>query len=284
MNDQTKGVIFLIAAAAFWSFGGLWIKLISFDSLVIAGGRSAIAAVMIALLARGASWKKPTPAVWFGAIAYAGTVLLFVTATKLTTAANAILLQYTAPIHVALLSPWLLNERITRIDWLTVAAVMVGMSFFFLDQLSADGMAGNLLAIVSGVFFALTVIALRRDHAPGAALQMVLFGNILTALIGLPFAVGAVPQGNDLLYLALLGVVQLGLGYILFVRGVGKVSAIEGALIPMQEPLLNPVWVMLFYGERPSLLSLLGGAFVIAAVTGRGIYLARKKGLSKASE
>ncbi|MBL7987357.1 MAG: DMT family transporter [Chlorobi bacterium] len=284
MNDQTKGVIFLIAAAAFWSFGGLWIKLISFDSLVIAGGRSAIAAVMIALLARGASWKKPTPAVWFGAIAYAGTVLLFVTATKLTTAANAILLQYTAPIHVALLSPWLLNERITRIDWLTVAAVMVGMSFFFLDQLSADGMAGNLLAIVSGVFFALTVIALRRDHAPGAALQMVLFGNILTALIGLPFAVGAVPQGNDLLYLALLGVVQLGLGYILFVRGVGKVSAIEGALIPMLEPLLNPVWVMLFYGERPSLLSLLGGAFVIAAVTGRGIYLARKKGLSKASE
>ncbi len=277
MNDQTKGVIFLIAAAAFWSFGGLWIKLISFDSLVIAGGRSAIAAVMIALLARGASWKKPTPAVWFGAIAYAGTVLLFVTATKLTTAANAILLQYTAPIHVALLSPWLLNERITRIDWLTVAAVMVGMSFFFLDQLSADGMAGNLLAIVSGVFFALTVIALRRDHAPGAALQMVLFGNILTALIGLPFAVGAVPQGNDLLYLALLGVVQLGLGYILFVRGVGKVSAIEGALIPMLEPLLNPVWVMLFYGERPSLLSLLGGAFVIAAVTGRGIYLARKK-------
>ena len=277
MNDQTKGVIFLIAAAAFWSFGGLWIKLISFDSLVIAGGLSAIAAVMIALLARGASWKKPTPAVWFGAIAYAGTVLLFVTATKLTTAANAILLQYTAPIHVALLSPWLLNERITRIDWLTVAAVMVGMSFFFLDQLSADGMAGNLLAIVSGVFFALTVIALRRDHAPGAALQMVLFGNILTALIGLPFAVGAVPQGNDLLYLALLGVVQLGLGYILFVRGVGKVSAIEGALIPMLEPLLNPVWVMLFYGERPSLLSLLGGAFVIAAVTGRGIYLARKK-------
>ena len=277
MNDQTKGVIFLIAAAAFWSFGGLWIKLISFDSLVIAGGRSAIAAVMIALLARGASWKKPTPAVWFGAIAYAGTVLLFVTATKLTTAANAILLQYTAPIHVALLSPWLLNERITRIDWLTVAAVMVGMSFFFLDQLSADGMAGNLLAIVSGVFFALTVIALRRDHAPGAALQMVLFGNILTALIGLPFAVGAVPQGNDLLYLALLGVVQLGLGYILFVRGVGKVSAIEGALIPKLEPLLNPVWVMLFYGERPSLLSLLGGAFVIAAVTGRGIYLARKK-------
>ncbi|MCC7438274.1 MAG: DMT family transporter [Armatimonadetes bacterium] len=276
MNDQTKGVIFLIAAAAFWSFGGLWIKLISFDSLVIAGGRSAIAAVMIALLARGASWKKPTPAVWFGAVAYAGTVLLFVTATKLTTAANAILLQYTAPIHVALLSPWLLNERITRIDWLTVAAVMAGMSFFFLDQLSADGMAGNVLAIVSGLFFALTVIALRRGHTPGAALQMVLFGNILTALIGLPFAVGAAPQGNDLLYLVLLGVVQLGLGYILFVRGVGKVSAIEGALIPMLEPLLNPVWVMLFYGERPSFLSLLGGAFVIAAVTGRGIYLAKK--------
>lgn len=276
MNDQTKGVIFLIAAAAFWSFGGLWIKLISFDSLVIAGGRSAIAAVMIALLARGASWKKPTPAVWFGAVAYAGTVLLFVTATKLTTAANAILLQYTAPIHVALLSPWLLNERITRIDWLTVAAVMAGMSFFFLDQLSADGMAGNVLAIVSGLFFALTVIALRRGHTPGAALQMVLFGNILTALIGLPFAVGAAPQGNDLLYLVLLGVVQLGLGYILFVRGVGKVSAIEGALIPMLEPLLNPVWVMLFYGERPSFLPLLGGAFVIAAVTGRGIYLAKK--------
>lgn len=276
MNDQTKGVMFLILAAAFWSFGGLWIKLITLDSLVIAGGRSAIAAVMIALLARGSSWKKPTPAVWFGAIAYAGTVLLFVSATKLTTAANAILLQYTAPIHVALLSPWLLKERITGLDWLTVGAVMVGMSFFFLDQLSADGMIGNVLAIVSGLFFALTVIALRRDHTQGAALQMVLLGNILTALIGLPFAVGVTPQGNDLLYLGLLGVVQLGLGYLFFVRGVGKVSAIEGALIPMLEPLLNPVWVMLFHGERPSVLSVLGGAFVIAAVTGRGVYLARK--------
>ena len=276
MNDQAKGVIFLMLAAAFWSFGGLWIKLITLDSLVIAGGRSAIAAVMIALLARGASWKKPTPAVWFGAIAYAGTVLLFVSATKLTTAANAILLQYTAPIYVALLSPLPLKERITRLDWLTVAAVMVGMSFFFMDQLSPDGMVGNLLAIVSGVFFALTVIALRRDHTRGASLQMVLVGNIITALVGLPFAVGVAPQGNDLLYLALLGIVQLGFGYILFVRGVGSVSAIEGALIPMLEPLLNPIWVMLFYGERPSLLSICGGFFVIAAVTVRGLYLAKR--------
>lgn len=276
MNDQTKGVMFLILAAAFWSFGGLWIKLISLDSLVIAGGRSAIAAVMIALLSRGASWKKPTPAIWFGAIAYAGTVLLFVAATKLTTAANAILLQYTAPIHVALLSPWLLKERITGLDWLTVAAVMAGMSFFFLDQLSVDGMVGNMLAIVSGLFFALTVIALRRDHTHGAALQMVLLGNILTALIGFPFAIDATLQGNDFLYLVLLGVVQLGLGYLFFVRGVGKVSAIEGALIPMLEPLLNPVWVMLFHGERPSFLSIVGGVVVIAAVTGRGVYLARK--------
>lgn len=268
-----RGVFFVVAAALFWSFGGLWIKLIDMNGLAVAGGRSAIAAVLVWMYMRGARVRM-TRAIMLGAVAYAGTVIFFVLATKNTTAANAILIQYTAPVYVALMSTRMLRERITRLDWATIVVVLIGMILLMLDGLGGGGMFGNVLALVSGIFFALCVIAIRMGRA-GSAIAMVLYGNILTAFIGLPFAVLSPPDASDLVYLMLLGVVQLGLGYILFVEGMKSVSAIEGALLPVIEPVLNPVWVMVFASERPSLETIAGGALIIGAVTLRSLAGAR---------
>lgn len=269
-TNHLKGAAFLIAAAICWSFGGLWIKLIQLNPLAIAGGRSAIAAVALLAFTRKMPARLTRQHVT-GAIAYAGTVICFVMATKNTTAANAILLQYTAPVYVALLSSRMLGEKVTRLDWASIAVVLVGMTMFMIDGLSGDGLFGDILAIVSGVFFALNVIVLRRERN-ASPLELILLGNILAALIGLPFlAVGPMPTLHDALYLGLLGTAQLALGYFLFVKGVRHVPAIEGALIPLLEPILNPIWVAFFHSEYPSRLAIIGGIVVVGAVTLRGV-------------
>lgn len=272
-SHHLRGILFVVGAALFWSFGGLWIKLVEMNGLAVAGGRSAIAAALVWMYMRGAR-PRMTREMLLGAVAYAGTVIFFVLANKNTTAANAILIQYTAPVYVALLSSRMLRERIGRLDWLTIVVVIGGMVLLMLDGLTSGGLFGNVLALVSGVFFALCVIAIRMGRG-GNAIGMVLYGNVLTAVIGLPFAVATPPGANDLLYLALLGVVQLGLGYILFVEGLKSVSAIEGALLPVIEPVLNPVWVAIFASERPSVVTIIGGALIVGAVTLRSLTRAR---------
>ena len=272
MTDRSRGILHVASAAILWSFGGLLIKLIALHPLAVAGGRSLIASVVIWLFARPISFRFTRGQV-LGAIAYAGTVIFFVIATKTTTAANAILLQYTAPIYAALLSHRVLGERITGVDWVSILFVLGGMVLFFFDGLASGGSLGDGFAVISGVFFALCVVLLRKERH-GSPLAIVLLGNLLTALIGLPFLAVIPPSANDLLLLLPLGIFQLGMGYILFVRGVRHVSAIEGTLIPMVEPLLNPLWVALFYGEHPTLLAIAGGAVVIGTVTARGVYRA----------
>lgn len=272
-RHHLRGILFVIAAALFWSFGGLWIKLVDMNGLAVAGGRSAIAAILVFVYMRG-SRPRMTRELMLGAVAYAGTVIFFVLANKNTTAANAILIQYTAPVYVALLSSRMLRERIGALDWLTILIVIGGMVLLMLDGLVSGGIFGNILALISGVFFALCVIAIRMGRA-GSAIGMVLYGNVLTALVGLPFAIATPPSGSDLLYLTLLGVVQLGLGYILFVEGLKAVSAIEGALLPVIEPVLNPVWVAVFAQEQPSINTVIGGLLIVGAVTARSLTRAR---------
>ncbi len=272
MNDRTQGVLALVGAALLWSFGGLFVKMISIAPMATAGARSLIAFVVVLLYARRIP-RRITRGQLLGAIAYAGTVTCFVLATKSTTAANAILLQYTAPIWVALLSPWLLREKIGPIDWGAIVVVIGGMLLFFVDRLDTGHLGGDLLAVVSGVFFALGIIALRRERH-GSPLTIVILGNLITAVIGLPFLIGSLPTSTDMLFLLPLGVLQLGFGYILFAYGVRYVTAIEGTLIPMLEPILNPLWVAIFYMEYPSTLALLGGGIVVATVTARGVYTA----------
>ncbi len=269
MSERATGIVYVIAAAVLWSFGGLLIKLIDLHPMATAGGRSLIAAVTIWALTRPRTGRY-TRGQFMGALSYAGTVTFFVLATKMTTAANAILLQYTAPVYAALMSYRMLGERITGIDWASIVVVLIGMALFLLNLLGSGGALGDGFAVISGIFFALCVVLLRRER-DGSPLSIVLLGNLITAAIGLPFLFERLPGGNDLLLLLPLGVLQLGLGYILFVRGVRSISAVEGTLIPVIEPLLNPLWVALFYDEYPAPLAVIGGAIVVAAVTMRGV-------------
>lgn len=217
LTQRSTGVLFLLAASLCWSTGGVLIKLIDLDGVGLAGARSAIAAAAIWLYIR--TFKvRFNRRLLLGVLAYTGTVILFVVATKTTTAANAILLQYTAPVWVALLSPILLREAISRIDWIAIVVTLGGMAVFFLEKLSVQAQIGNLYAVASGIFFALCILSLRLGR-DGSAIHMVLLGNILTAVVCAPFLIGSVLPTEDILPLLVLGVGQLALGYIFSPRG-----------------------------------------------------------------
>lgn len=243
------------------------IKSIDSSPLAIAGVRSGISALII-LLATGKPKFNWSFSQIGAAISYSALVLLFVAATKNTTAANAILIQYTAPIYVALLGAWLLKEKVRLLDWLTIVLAIGGMLLFFLDDISMEGIFGNILAAGSGLAFALFAIFMRMQK-DGSPIESVVLGNILTAVIGLPFLFQDMPDGKGWFFLVVLGVVQLGLPYILYAKAIRHVTALEATLIPIIEPILNPVWVFLILGEAPGKLAVIGGIIVIVVVTGR---------------
>ncbi|HEY6911189.1 MAG TPA: EamA family transporter [Myxococcales bacterium] len=270
-DRQMRAAVLAVAGAAIlWSSGGLFIKLAPMPALAVACGRSLIAGLFYLALLRPDLRK----ARWATAASYAACIVTFVSATKLTTAANAIFLQYTGPAYVLVLSPLLLDEPFRPIDAICVALSLAGMSLFFVGRVEAGQALGNALGIVSGVFFALTVVLLRRDARTGTgdALPATALGNLLAAAVTLPFALRALPAmlslrgAGVLLY---LGIVQLGVAYLLFIRGVRRVPAAEASLICMLEPVLNPVWVLIGFGERPGAWALGGGAVVISAVVVR---------------
>ena len=267
LKERPKAILYLAITAALWSIGGLLIKSVNSNPLAIAGVRSGISAIIL-LLATGKpkfNWSFPQIG---AAICYSATVLLFVAANKNTTAANAILIQYTAPVYVALLGAWLLKEKVRLLDWFTIVLAIGGMLLFFLDDISMEGMFGNILAAVSGLAFAMFTIFMRMQK-DGSPIESVLLGNILTAVIGVPFLFRNVPDGKGWLCLAVLGVVQLGLPYILYSKAIKHVTALEATLNPIIEPILNPVWVFLALGETPGKWAVIGGIVVIVVVTGR---------------
>ncbi len=209
-----RAVALVFVAAVMWSTGGLFIKSIDWNPLAIAGGRSLVAALFM-LVVVGKPRLTRSRALWIGAVAYAATVIGFVLANKLTTSANAILLQFSAPIYVALLGAWLLGERVTRRDWIAIFLSLGGMALFFLDRLSTGSLLGNIIAIISGVTLAALVVALRiqKDSRPE---YTILLGNALTALIGLPFMLQGAPGDLGWGGIAVMGVFQLALPYLFF--------------------------------------------------------------------
>jgi drug/metabolite transporter (DMT)-like permease len=273
---HTRAVGLMAAAALCWSLGGLLIKSVAWPPLAVAGGRGFIAAAFLAVFAPRFRFTWSAAQIG-GAVAYAATTILFVTATKLTTAANAILLQYTAPVWIALFGAWFLGERATRADWLTIAIVFCGMGLFFCDDLRLAGLAGNLIALASGVAFASMTLLLRKQKDTSAE-ESIFLGNLLAGVVGLPFMFSAqtFPSVRGWIALALLGVVQLGVSYLLYARAIRHITALEAVLIPVIEPVLNPIWVLLALGERPGPLSLLGGVIVLAAVTARTVHSLRR--------
>ena len=264
--EHTRAIGQLLLAALFWSLGGLLIKSADWPPLAVAGGRGIVAAVFLFLTNRRLRFTF-SPVQLTAAFAYAGCTVLFVTATKLTTAANAILLQYTAPVWVALLGVWFLGERTTRADWLTIVVVLGGMSLFFADGLEFTSVLGNVTGVLSGVCFAAMTVALRRQK-DGSPVESIILGNVIAFIIGLPFMFGQpLPSPTGIAAIVALGVVQLGCSYWLYARAIRQVTALEAVIIPVIEPILNPVWVFLVNGERPSRWALLGGVIVLSAVT-----------------
>ena len=273
--EHARAIGLMAAAALCWSLGGLLIKSVPWPPLAVAGGRGFIAAAFLAAFAPRFKFTW-SAAQLGGAVAYAATTVLFVTANKLTTAANAILLQYTAPVWIALLGAWFLGEKATRADWLTIVVVFAGMALFFFDDVRFSGVAGNLVALASGVAFASMTLLLRKQKDTSAE-ESIFLGNLLAGVIGLPFILkaGALPDARGWGALALLGTVQLGLSYLLYARAIRHVTALEAVLIPVIEPILNPIWVLLALGERPGPLSLLGGVIVLTAATWRALHSIR---------
>jgi drug/metabolite transporter (DMT)-like permease len=278
MEKRYRAIIFLLIAATLWSSGGLLIKLVSWNPVAIAGLRSLIAVLILLVFFRHSrlSWSFYQIG---GAVAYAVTVILFVVATKLTTAANAILLQYTAPVYVALLGAWFLGESTQWFDWTIIFVVIGGMVLFFLDHLTAGNLLGNGFAILSGLSFSFLILFLRKQKNE-SPLGSVILGNLLTGLIGLPFMFESMPSPMSWVGLILLGVVQLGLSYVLYSEAIKHVTALEAVLIPGIEPILNPIWVFLILGEVPGKWALAGGFIVFISVTARCVIAALRKDYS----
>ncbi|HET6436809.1 MAG TPA: EamA family transporter [Anaeromyxobacter sp.] len=270
--------LLILGAAALWSTAGAGIKLCGLSGVQIAGGRSLLAGLFLLAVLPEAR-RRPTPRMALGAVGYAATVILFALANKLGTAANAIFIQDTAPLWVLLLSPFLLSERAGRGELLSIPVYAIGLSLFFLDELSPGQLAGNLVALASGGAFALCIVGLRRagEEAPAT----LVLGNLLAALLMLPlWGTGPAPRPLDLALLAYLGVFQLGLAYLCFGRGIQQVPALEASLLVLLEPVLNPVWTFLLAGERPGPWALAGGTVVLAATAWRTLApaLSRRTG------
>jgi drug/metabolite transporter (DMT)-like permease len=266
-GGRRTGPWLILAAATLWSTAGAAIKLCGLSGWQINFGRSAVAALFLAAILPGAR-RRPDREVGWVAVAYAFTVLLFVLANKATTSANAIFLQDTAPLWVLLLSPVLLRERPSRGELLSAPLFLLGLFLFFLDQLSPGQALGNVIAVASGVAFALCIMGLRKlGPRNGGA---IVWGNALAALMSLPMATrGPAPTAVDLGIVLFLGLFQLGAAYALFARGVRHTPAVEASLLALVEPVLNPVWTYLLVGERPGPWALRGGAIILAATLWR---------------
>jgi drug/metabolite transporter (DMT)-like permease len=266
--EERRGVLLVAGAALLWSTAGVGIKGIADSPLKVVFFRSAVAAVVLLLHFRP-RLRRITPGFLAGLACYAACLISFVTATKWTTAANAIFLQYTGVIWVLLLSPLVVKEPLRARDVVAIAVAFAGMALFFLGRFDAQGRAGDAVAVLSGLFFAGLVLSLRRERGVGAE-AVVSWGNVVTALAVLPFVASDLSLSpRSAAVFLFLGVIQLALAYALFVRGIHSVTATEASLIGMLEPIANPIWVFLFLGEKPALTSLLGGGVVLGAIAWR---------------
>ena len=263
-TERRKAIMFLILAAILWSTAGVFVKAIDWSPLSILAGRGLFTSVVFLIYLR----RLPTTFTrWMvlAAGASIATQFLFLTATKLTTAANAVFLQYTAPVYVILFGYWLLNEKPHRTAWISMGLIFLGLFLFFGDQLTTEGLYGNILAVVSGVTGALMMVSLRaqKDASPE---DSVLLASLIMSVIGFPSIFKESWTISNWSGVAYLGVIQIGLAFILFTKGIKHIPALEANLISTLEPVLSPVWVYLFLGERMGKFALLGGLVVLTGV------------------
>ena len=268
--SRKRAILMLLVTGIMWSTGGLLIKVIPWPPMAISGIRGGIAALTIFLLTRNLrfTWSRTQVA---AAICYVLVVTLFVIANKLTTAGNSILLQYTAPVYVAIFGYTFLGERSTRVDWVTILVLLTGLTVFFFDELTISGVLGNVCAILSGMSFAALTILLRKQK-DGSPSDSILLGNLLTLLVGLPVIVtGVTWDPMPWLLIVVLGVFQLGIPYVLYTTAIKYVTALDAIIYPIIEPILNPILVFLVLGEVLGSWAIFGGIIVLGGVIARGL-------------
>ncbi len=282
-TDTTRGAALVALAALLWSSSGLFIKVLPLGALQIAFARSLVAALTIAALVRlrgGRPFPRPDALSLACAVAYSGVLILFVAATKLTTAANAIFLQFSAPIYLVFLEPWVTGRALQRRDLVAVALTLSAMGLFFVGRLGTGTLLGNLLGVISGLCLALfsLTLKLQRERRPEVdPISAIILGNLLVAVLCAPLALPGfrptLPQVGILLY---LGVFQIGIAYLLFNAGMRHLSATAAVVTGTLEAVLNPVWVFLGVGERPSAWALLGGLLILGTIGWYSLVPGRK--------
>lgn len=249
------------------------IKLSTWQPLAIMVGRNIFSSAVLILYlrripTRWTRWKL------IAAVSHLLTAFLFISSTKLTTSANAIFLQYTAPLYIILLAFWFLHERPTRIDWFSMLVIFSGMFLFFGDRLSLQGLQGNILAALSGITMAMMTVSLRAQK-DGTPIESILIAQIFTVVFGFPLLFRESWTTTNWLIVTYLGIFQIGLAFLLFTTALKHVPAMEATLIGTLEPILNPLWVAFFLGEKPGAFATLGAVIVLAGVIFNAVGNAR---------
>jgi drug/metabolite transporter (DMT)-like permease len=262
------------SAALLWSTSGLFIKVLPLGALQIAFARSLVAVLTIAAIVKvrgGRPFPRPDFLSLACATSYVGVLVFFVAATKLTTAANAIFLQFSAPIYLVFLEPWVTGRALHGRDLAAVGLCLGAMGLFFIGRFGPGTLTGNLLGVLSGLSLALfsLTLKLQRQRRPETdPIGAIILGNLLVAILCAPVALRGfsltLPQAGILLY---LGVFQLGIAYLLFNAGMRHLSATAAVVTGTLEAVLNPIWVFLGMGERPSSWALLGGLLILGTIT-----------------
>lgn len=277
MDPQKRAILYMITCAVLWSSAGIFFKLLPWNPMAIAGLRSliSVAVYLVFMRIQEISFVINRYSI-FASIFLTLVFILFITANKFTTSANAIVLQYSAPIFILMLSALIFKQKFRRGDILTVAATSIGISLFFFDKLSGGYITGNILALLAGLFFAAMFITTGRADDESRA-SGILMGHLFTAVAGIPFVFIYDTPINTVTIATILalGIFQLGIPYVLYWLAARNCSALACSLISAIEPLLNPVWVFIFNGEAPGLYALVGGVVVITAVVVWTIWTAK---------
>jgi drug/metabolite transporter (DMT)-like permease len=282
LSERRKALLFLVITAILWSTSGVLIKMMDWQPLAILSARSLFASLVFLVYMR----RLPTRFNRWQLLAAGGSILtqfLFISSTKLTTAANAIFLQYTAPIYVVLLGYWFLREKPSRTDWVSMFVIFLGLLLFFGDKLNTNGFYGNLLAILSGVTSAVMVVSFRAQK-DGAPEESFLIASLATAILGFPFVLKETWTITNWTIIAFLGIFQIGLAFVFFTKAIKHIPALEANLVGTLEPVLNPLWVFLFLGEGMGTFALFGGLVVLGGVTLSAIGSARAANQNEQSD
>jgi drug/metabolite transporter (DMT)-like permease len=277
-----KGLVYISFTALLWSSSGLFIKILNLDALQISFYRSGIAALTVLAVSaiRSKASKKPL-GLQFDKISilssffYAGILIFFVIATKKTTAANAIFLQFTAPIYLLVLEPLFLKSKFEPKNLITIVVTIFGMILFFFGRLELGNIYGNIIAIVSGMCFACFALLLKKQRLEKKSvntLNSVILGNVIITIIAF-FSIypNFALSSTEVLILLYMGIFQIGISYMIFNEGIKYVSATESMIIATMEAIFNPIWVFLGIGETPSIYAIAGGLIIMSAILWRNL-------------